>query len=119
MQHFGCKIWCIELNQFCYRHSLTMANEAGDRRIRIGWHLGMEEALEFWRENGGQQLNAFLGTNLLSIENAAQIDNIAVILWILEYYLIYSLQAILQNEGILMSLEADKVDEKKIVQKFK
>ena len=93
-----------------------MANEGGDRRIRIGWHLGMEEALEFWRENGGQQLNAFLGTNLLSIENAQQIDNIAVIIInIILFNLNLFLQVILQNEGILMSLEAEKVDEKKIV----
>ncbi|CAK5089188.1 unnamed protein product [Meloidogyne enterolobii] len=51
-------IWSVSLNPFCFRHSLTLANNNQDRRIRHSWHEDIESAFQFLGEQiSGKEKN--------------------------------------------------------------
>uniref|UniRef100_A0A914LMX3 phosphoethanolamine N-methyltransferase n=1 Tax=Meloidogyne incognita TaxID=6306 RepID=A0A914LMX3_MELIC len=51
-------IWSVSLNPFCFRHSLTLANNNQDRRIRHSWHEDIESAFHFLGEQiSGKEKN--------------------------------------------------------------
>ncbi|KAF7634704.1 hypothetical protein Mgra_00005851 [Meloidogyne graminicola] len=66
----GSNIWTISLNPYCYRHSLTLANNNRDDRIRHSWHNDIESALQFLegqitKEKNFKLFDLIIGVDLL------------------------------------------------------